>query len=134
MVIPSGCCDEVAAGAGAACVWTAAELGGGACGTGVELDWAGGIEGAGCGVEDGVVEEVLGDGLVGMAGGDEVEGTAGRVVVLVCWTVTVVVCAIGELAGCMGVLIDAACAEDVASAEDGLAAGALVVGASGGGA
>lgn len=106
-----GCCDdEVTAGAGAACVCTAAELGGGACETGLGdcaagEEWdggagAGGLDGAGWGVEDGDVEAMLGE-VVGLAGGDEgeVRRTTAMVVVLGGWTVTVVVRGIGELGG-----------------------------------
>lgn len=58
----------------------------------------------------------------------------GTVVVLVWWIVRVLVWAIAELGVGTGTLVEAACGEDVASAEDGLAAGTLVVGAAGGGA
>lgn len=65
-----GCCEELAADAGAAWVCTAAELGGAAgetglgdCAAGEELGWgawAGGLDGAGWGVKDAVVEAMLG--------------------------------------------------------------------------
>lgn len=52
-------------------------------------------------VEEGVGKARLGAEVVGLAGGDEdeVSTTTAMVVVLGGWTVTVVVCGIGELGG-----------------------------------